>query len=247
MADGRDLAVVITPRQNGLNPGHLRARLKLMYGAQGEISVDKGLEYKDVQFQAIGAGDRMDDFLQFPFKEPFGISTLEETLVDIRKRIKAKEEQYWSSRQSYGSMATAYDIVQNAVNWLVVYDPAKQRAVTPVARPWSYGWGDRKEGGYVQFCWDNFFVAYMHAIESPELAYNEVLELTRYIDKLGFVPNYAGPGDVYSEDRSQPPVGTLMIKEIYKRYPNRWFLEACFDQLLTWHRWWAANRDIDGY
>ncbi|MEM9328610.1 MAG: trehalase family glycosidase, partial [Bacteroidota bacterium] len=247
VAEGRDLAILVTPRTNATHPGHLRAKLQLQYGAVGEIEPGDRLQFGDLSFQGVPRAESEEDYLRFDFEAAFGISTRDEDLESIRGRIKEKEEDYWQKKRSYGDLATAYDIVQNAVNWLVVYDPAKQRAVTPVARPWSYGWGNRQEGGYVQFCWDNFFVAYMHAIESPELAYNEVLELTRYIKALGFVPNYAGPGDVFSEDRSQPPVGTLMVKEIYKKYPNRWFLEACFDDLLCWHRWWADNRDIDGY
>jgi len=33
-----------------------------------------------------------------------------------------------------------------------------------------------------------------------------------------------------------------MLKEIYKRYPERWLLEASFDDLLRWNRWWFKER-----
>jgi hypothetical protein len=52
---------------------------------------------------------------------------------------------------------------------------------------------------------------------------------------------------VQSADRSQPPVGSFIVKEIYKRYKQKWFLQVVFDELLTWNRWRAANRDFDRY
>ena len=41
---------------------------------------------------------------------------------------------------------------QNAMNWLVIYDIENERLVTPVSRPWSFGWGKSTAGGYVLFC-----------------------------------------------------------------------------------------------
>ena len=34
-----------------------------------------------------------------------------------------------------------------------------------------------------------------------------------------------------------------MVKEIYKAYPSEWFLNAAFDDLLDWNRWWKTERD----
>lgn len=33
-----------------------------------------------------------------------------------------------------------------------------------------------------------------------------------------------------------------MLKEIYERYHDRWLLEASFNDLLRWNRWWIAHR-----
>jgi neutral trehalase len=38
-----------------------------------------------------------------------------------------------------------------------------------------------------------------------------------------------------------------MVKEIYKKYQDKWFLREVFDELLSWNRWWEKNRDVDGY
>ncbi|MFQ6113951.1 MAG: trehalase family glycosidase [bacterium] len=37
-----------------------------------------------------------------------------------------------------------------------------------------------------------------------------------------------------------------MVKEIYKRYPEKWFLKATFDDLLGWNRWWLKKRLNEG-
>jgi putative isomerase len=49
-----------------------------------------------------------------------------------------------------------------------------------------------------------------------------------------------------SEDRSQPPVGSLMVLEIYRRQRERWFLEEVYDELLAWNRWWPGARECPG-
>ena len=51
----------------------------------------------------------------------------------------------------------------------------------------------------------------------------------------GSVPGYAtAPALLY--------VATLMVRELYRRFGERWLLEALFDDLLTWNRWWAERR-----
>ncbi|MDZ7723612.1 MAG: trehalase family glycosidase [candidate division KSB1 bacterium] len=183
-----------------------------------------------------------------PLNGPIAWSSKIDIDFDAVEAMMLKQERlYKNQKAEYGDMAEIWDVIQNAMNWLVVYDPEKDRAVTPVARPWAYGWGGREPGGYILFCWDNFFASYMHAIESKELAYNEAVQMCREIKKLGFVPNFAAPGGLKSRDRSQPPVGSLMVMGVYNRYGEDWFLETVFDDLLTWNRWWSENRDHDGY
>ncbi|MEM7659444.1 MAG: trehalase family glycosidase [Bacteroidota bacterium] len=245
------LHLLVTPDYSANNPGWVQTTPSFLYGRDGQTRWDG----KVLQVQAgiqnwtfTGQGKLVpEEEGTFRLAGPVGMSSQALTIEGIQERIAAAETHYWAQRKSFKAEAQAYHIVQNAINWHVVYDPALNRAVTPVARTWSYGWGQREEGGFVQFCWDNFFVAYMHAIESKELAYNEVYQLTRIINEIGFVPNYAGPNGEYSRDRSQPPVGGMMVREIYRLHPQPQFLANTFDQLLTWNRWWAENRDVDGY
>jgi len=49
-----------------------------------------------------------------------------------------------------------------------------------------------------------------------------------------------------AQDRSQPPVGSMIVKEIYKKYHEKWFLEAVFNDLMSWNRWWTKDRLYNG-
>ena len=86
----------------------------------------------------------------------------------------------------------------------------------------------------------------MLSLENKDLAYANAIAITKEITKKGFIPNNSQPGHK-SEDRSEPQVGSLMVREIYRKYHEKWFLQEVFDELLSWNRWRAANRDIDGY
>jgi glycogen debranching enzyme len=41
-------------------------------------------------------------------------------------------------------------------------------------------------------------------------------------------------------------VGGIMVREVYRRYPERWFLEASFEDLLSWNRFWPQKRLNEG-
>ena len=86
----------------------------------------------------------------------------------------------------------------------------------------------------------------MFSMDNKELAFANAIEITNEMTESGFVPNFAATNGLKSRDRSQPPVGSMMVKEIYKKYPEKWFLVEVFDKLLSWNRWWPENRDTDG-
>jgi hypothetical protein len=62
----------------------------------------------------------------------------------------------------------------------------------------------------------------------------------------GFVPCWEAGTGVRTPDRSNPPVGSLAVREIYRLHGERWFLDEVFDGLLTWNRWWLKRREVDG-
>ncbi|MDH3815836.1 MAG: trehalase family glycosidase, partial [Acidobacteriota bacterium] len=123
------------------------------------------------------------------------------------------------------------------IAWNLIYEPRFDRVVSTVGRLWN-----KEYGGYCLFGWDNFFLAYMTSLFSRDLAFANILEHLRGATDEGFIPNDNRGNGSKSFDRSQPPVGAIMVREVFKRYPERWLLETTFDDLLTWNRWWMKRR-----
>ena len=111
------------------------------------------------------------------------------------------------------------------------------RVISPVSRLWSI-----RKGGYVLFCWDNFFAGYLAAGSSRALAYSNVIEILNERTEKGFVPNMSCGNGQKTLDRSQPPVGSRMILELYHRFHDRWLVELCYPALLEWNSWFDRSR-----
>ena len=162
------------------------------------------------------------------------------TVPEIKAVLQRQSDALRAKKMAYGENAEIFNALQSSIAWNVVYDPQKKRVIVPVSRSWNE-W----HGGYVLFCWDNYFVSYMLSLYNKELAYANLLAITSEADETGFVPNFSD-AFVKSRDRSQPPVGSFCVREIYRKYQEKWLLEAVYDNLLRWNRWWAVKRDING-
>jgi hypothetical protein len=257
VAMGDDLSLLITPDPSSGNRGAVTLRADFFYAdkpGHAEITPLPGIEAqcgaRRITVRVLGDWSvASESSIECRIGgAPIAITTHRSAGVDeVSALVRERREAYDRQVSTYGGDRDVFNVIQNSVNWVVKYDPADDRVVTPVAQTWSYGWGKGEPGGYVLFCWDNLFCAYMHSLVSKALAYNEAFQMLREIDELGFVPNFAGPRGAKSRDRSQPPVGSLMVKELYKRFQEKWFLEAVFERLLCWNRWWKDNRDSGGY
>lgn len=158
---------------------------------------------------------------------------------EIEAIINTSKAKVLSEGLKYKDAVETYNAIHAVLAWNTVYDSMNNRIISPVSRNWaSLGW--------VLFGWDNYFAAYMLSLDNKDLAYANAIAITKEITKKGFIPNNSDPSHK-SEDRSEPQVGSLMVREIYRKYKETWFLEEVFDELLSWNRWRAANRDIDGY
>ena len=170
-----------------------------------------------------------------------GISTGKEYSVEeIRTILEKNAKALQLKKNSYDEQAEIFNTLQSSIAWNQVYDPINKRVIIPVSRSWN-DW----HGGYVLFCWDNYFVSYMLSLYNKDLSYANAIAITSEAAETGFVPNFSD-AFVKSRDRSQPPVGSFCVREIYRKYKEKWFLELLYDKLLTWNRWWSSKRDIDG-
>ena len=177
-------------------------------------------------------------YLALPLDSPVGVSAgARRTVAEIQAILKRNKAAHLAHVDSYGDLAEVYAAMQTCLAWDTVYDPEKDRVISPVSRRWNIGWG-----GYVLFDWDTYFAAYMAALDNADLAYANAIEITREKTERGFIPNFGSVYDVKSRDRSQPPVGSIVVREIYRKHGGEWFLREVFDDLLGWNRWWLVNR-----
>jgi hypothetical protein len=156
----------------------------------------------------------------------------------IENTIGRSKQKFESGRSLYAKSPDTYNALQTVLAWTTIYDPNNNRVINPVSRTFSNDW--------VLFGWDTYFAAYMLSLDNKDLAYANAIAMTKDITARGFVPNVSQPGHK-SEDRTEPQVGSIVAREIYKKYQEKWFLEEVYPGLLSWNRWRANNRDIDGY
>lgn len=181
--------------------------------------------------------------ISFSMKQELGINTgRKRTLAEIKTSIKEHRDEQQKRINSYGDLSESFKAMQTILAWNTTYDAANNRVITPVSRLWSNGWG-----GFALFDWDNYFASYMLSLFNKELAYANAIEITKAITPGGFIPNYQSPYGNTSWDRSQPPIGSTIILNIYKRYKEQWFLKEVYNELLSWNRWWPKKRDRNGY
>ena len=244
-AEGNELFLLVSPSRQSPGDG-LVLDPRMLWSRPGEIRITGRTIRAETPSGptelAVAAGRSLgtDKDLKFSLAEPIAVTTDPSKTAEEIGEIIDKAKARWAARRSmFPEAPDAYEVLQAVLAWNTIYDPGNDRVISPVSRTWS-------AGGWVLFEWDTYFAAYMLSLDCKELAYANAIAITGEITDKGFVPNNSQPG-IKSLDRSQPPVGAFVIKEIYKKYRDRWFLDEVFDKLLRWNRWWADNREIDGY
>ena len=169
---------------------------------------------------------------------PVAITTGERlSLAEAQKLMADRKAAHTAQSVRFGTMQPMYQAMESALMWDTIYDAKNDRVVSPVSRLWSIS-----SGGYVLFCWDNFFAGFMAGLGCKELAYANLREILREQTADGFVPNFAYATGQVSADRSQPPVGSAMLLETYRIHREKWIVEEMYDGLLRWNRWFAEHR-----
>lgn len=251
--EGGDLILLVTPLARQRRPAALIAEAGLLWGRPGCAAQEGDAlvgHLPDRTLYVYATKESVPDpyvaaqtpYLTLPLDSPVGISTgKKRTIQEIEEILGRSKVEHMARMERFGELADVYAVIQTCLAWDTIYEPAFDRVVTPVSRLWNVHWG-----GYVLFCWDTYFAAYMAALDHRDLAYANAIEITREKTERGFVPNFGTVNDVKSRDRSQPPVGSLVVRELYRRFGDRWLLEEVFDDLLEWNRWWIRHREHDG-
>jgi len=218
-------------------PGHTETDGEFLTGVTPEKSFRVAAGGKHIQELNTGL---QTPHLAVELSGPVAVSTGElSDAAELKERMQKIKQGQKSGLDKYGALSEAYNAMRTCLAWDTIYEPENDRICSPVSRPWSKWWS-----GYVLFCWDTYFAAMLAMPDNKNLAYANLTAITNEKTEAGFVPNFGSVNDGKSRDRSQPPVGSLALKEVYRRYREAEIVEYLFDDLLTWNRWWAERRRL---
>lgn len=251
---GENIYILYTPLELPEHPPVMILEAGMLWNKEGSIDKKEDFIQVDLGTKSFGIGSTQpDSLLPLPIPAAY-MSYRSDTIVGFytgKKRsleyiqtfVNNRKGQFASTRERFGDLAEAYNAQQTLLAWNIIYDAFNDRAITPVSRIWNEVWG-----GWVLFDWDTYFTAAMYALDNKFHAYSNAIAITNEITPAGFIPNFSGAlSNQKSFDRSQPPVGSIIVKMIYDKYPEKWFLEEVYENLLRWNRWWPEERDNEGY
>lgn len=164
------------------------------------------------------------------------------TISEMEKFIEKRRKDYsHEGAVSFGAADETASAILKAMTWNTVYEPNRDRYVTPVTRRWCNMRVMTHFGNYVLFEWDTFFGSLLCGLHDKEFAYRQVESILEEFEK-GVVPGSGSQVRIRSE-RSQPPVGSYCILKLYRQFGEVSFLQDVFDKLVAWNAWWFQNRD----
>lgn len=81
-------------------------------------------------------------------------------------------------------------------------------------------------------------------LDNKDIAYSNLFQVVKSKTVAGFIPNWS-TGGAKSQDRTEPPVGAKVLLELFRKYHDKWIVEALFDDLLDWNDWFMERRLVD--
>eukprot|EP00729_Bicosta_minor_P004878 gene4881-23276_t len=96
---------------------------------------------------------------------------------------------------------------------------------------------------WIMWDWDTYFLSLMAAESDKWLGYSNVLTVTRGRTINGQVPN-AECAQWTNDDRSEPYVGAMTVREHYRKFGDIELLELLYDDLKTWNTWVLEKRSL---
>lgn len=208
-------------------------------------ATDSGLGETGARWRLGFADDRPHFILPLVEGSPVGLSSGKpQSVSSIAALLDENREKELKSYEKYGDFAQVKAAAQAGVMWNVVYVPTEAGPVAPVSRGWDFTKGAvSPEWGYVLFDWDNIFASYILSLDAKDLAYSNFIQVIRSKTAEGFVPNFAAALQK-SLDRTEPPIGSKVLLEIFEKYQDKWIVELLFDDLLDWSNWFLAKRQL---
>lgn len=179
-------------------------------------------------------------YLALPLEGAVGLSSGKpRSTAELRALLDRARSAVNAQSARFGPGAECHEALRSCLAWNTIYDPAGDRVISPVSRLWN-----EYNGGWVLFCWDTFFAAWMAAIDNPALACANARAILNERTPEGFVPNTSNGHGFKTLDRSQPPVGAMSLRAIYHLTGDCDLVSELFEPLLEWNRWWLRARKV---
>jgi len=106
--------------------------------------------------------------------------------------------------------------------------------------PYSYFVPAIKGAFQTMYYWDTYFASKgIYLSGKAEMVKNNVDNMLYLIQKLGYMPNGSHQGLL---GRSQPPLLSEMVKDLYGIYKDREWLSGAYSVLKTEYRFWMEKR-----
>ena len=243
--------ILVTPEGKATRAPALVIEASLLWGKPGTLfrrGERIGAEFEDGRRIEVFTTGRKDSYahvsalcpyMAVTLDEPVAVSTVPASAKEVRAMLDEARAAAVEEERSYGHNAGAYQAMRSCLAWDTVYEPEHDRICSPVSRAWSEGWG-----GYVLFDWDTYFAALMSQFGSRELAYLNAFAITNEATEDGFVPNFGAADGNKSFDRSQPPVGSMVVLRLWERFRDDWFVREIFPALYRWNTWFSGHRTL---
>eukprot|EP01084_Bolivina_argentea_P096649 173751_1 len=159
---------------------------------------------------------------------------------------KLKDIEY-STYIKYGNLSNTKIAIQSSLMWNLVYCPEEAGPYNTVNRAWS---SDSNDFAMIIFEWDNIFASYELSLDCLDLAISNLIQVIKSKTTHGFIPNFKwvhGTSQMaltISEDRSEPPIGAMVLYKMYEKYGNKilWLIQLLFHDLYDWQEWFWRRR-----
>lgn len=240
--------VILTPLKIGRRVPTLVIEACLLWGKDGSLGKQGNRIFGDCggrHFEVFTTGKTLSvqhtgslsPYIAVELDRKIVVSTAPATAEKAEALYREAKIKLDEQNNAYGKHSESYTAMKTCLAWDTIYEPEHDRVCSPVSRIWNINWG-----GYVLFDWDTYFAALMASVENKELAQLNAIAITDEVTENGFIPNFGSADNIKSRDRSQPPVGSHVCMEIYKKWPEKWFLEKVYPTFVGWNRWFAEHR-----
>ena len=251
---GKDLVILIDPGALSKNKIKLVLETMLLWNKKGNLSRNQAMLKAVLPGKIVKIFTTEKEAIEDPYvptKSPYlcfwlnrkiGISTgIKRSIYQIESIINLEKKKMQDRANFYDDLSEIYSAIESSLGWSLVFEPKFHRAMSTSDRTNS----EKIEGQYF-LNWNNFFLCYLSGIMNQDIAYANMIELFYNQEIESSIIGNSQIDNMKHIEMPKIPVGSVLVKEIYKMHPNRWFLESCFEGLLDWNRWWPRNRINNG-